>query len=58
MISKEDQYRIQVDAVLAIDVLRSIASADELHPSYLQEKIRVVKGCVEFIESFIEEDEE
>jgi hypothetical protein len=57
MISKEDQYRIQVDAVLAIDALRSIEDADELHPNYIREKIRVAKRCVEFIESFIEAEE-
>ena len=57
MISKEDRYRIQVDAAIVIDALKSIENADELHPSYLKEKVRVAKNCIEFINSFIEETE-
>lgn len=55
MIDKYDATRIADDAMIAADALSSIIECkDHLHPNYIKEKIRVVKNCVEFIESFCE----
>jgi hypothetical protein len=59
MISEHDALRIRDDARIACDALQSlICAAPYISERYVKEKLRVVKGCVKFIENFEEEQED
>ena len=60
MIDEINSKRIAIDAGIAIDSLQAIIqSANEglLYENYLKEKMRTVKSCIEFMQSFYEEKE-
>ena len=60
MINEINSRRIAIDAGIAIDSLQAIiqcANEGRLHESYLREKVRMVQGCVQFMQSFYEEEE-
>lgn len=53
MINENDAMRIREDAFIACDALQSlIAAAPYIHENYIKEKLKVVKGCIAFIEQF------
>ena len=57
MISEYDAQRIANDARIAQDALQSLICASPyLSERYVKEKLRVVKGCIRFIENFEEEN--
>lgn len=60
MVNEFDAKRIANDAEIAINSLQAIiccANEGYLHESYLREKARIVKSCIEFMQSFYEEEE-
>ena len=53
MIDEQNAMRIRDDAFIACDALQSIiAAAPYIHENYLREKLKVVKGCIKFMEQF------
>lgn len=53
MIDEYNALRIRDDALIACDALQSIiAAAPYIHENYLREKLKVIKGCIEFMEHF------
>ena len=58
MINETDAMRIREDAFIACDAVQSlISAAPYLHENYVREKLKVVKGCIKFIEQFEGEKE-
>ncbi len=61
VVNKTDCIRIADDAWIAIDCLRAlyeVAHEDGmLHTSYIAEKTKVAQNCLDFIKSFVEEEE-
>ena len=59
MINERDAMRISEDAFIACDALQSlISAAPYIHENYVREKLKVVKGCIKFIEQFEGEEDE
>ena len=59
MIDEQNAIRIRDDAFIACDALQSIiAAAPFIHENYLREKLKVVKGCIKFMEQFEDGDTE
>lgn len=53
MIDEQNAIRIRDDAFIACDALQSIIAASPyIHENYLREKLKVVKGCIKFMEQF------
>ena len=56
MIDEYNTKRIQNDAYIACDALRSLMYAPTLHEDYVREKLEVVRRCIKFIEHFEAKD--
>ena len=56
MIDEYNTKRIQNDAYIACDALRSLMYAPTLHENYVREKLEVVRRCIKFIEHFEAKD--
>lgn len=59
IINSRDTKRIQDDAYIAIDALQGIVySGNNLHESYLKEKVDKAQRCLDFIKGFCGGDDD